>query len=369
MDGSQLVAPSTIALFGGAIGAALGFVGHRSNFCTMGALADIVTMGSWVRLRMWVMAIGVALIGTGLLQALGWLDVSKTLYAGSNLPWLSHLVGGLAFGVGMTLAGGCGNKTLIRMGGGSLKSVVVFAFVAISAYMTMKGLFGVWRVRWLDPWTIPLGRAQDLPTLLGGALGLDRRSWLLLLALGLGGGCIAFALRERGARRPEALLGGVVTGLLVVAAWAVTGHLGYVAEHPETLQEAFIGTNSGRAESLSFVAPYAYSLELLLLWSDATRIVTFGIATAVGVALGAAASALASGGFRLEGFRHTDDLARHVIGSSLMGFGGVTALGCSIGQGITGLSTLSLGSLLTLAGIVVGCVATIKWEYTRAMAD
>lgn len=369
MDGSSLVAPATIALSGGAIGVALGFVGHRSSFCTMGALADIVTMGSWVRMRMWILAIGVAIVGTAALQTLGGFDVTKTLYAGSNLPWLSHLVGGLAFGVGMTLAGGCGNKTLIRLGAGSLKSVVVFAFVAISAYMTMKGLFGVWRVRWLDPWALSLGRAQDLPTLLAGTFGLDRRGWLLLLALLLGGGCIAFALRARELRRFEPLLGGAVTGLLVVVAWYVTGRLGYVAEHPETLQEAFIGTNSGRAESLSFVAPYAYALELLMLWSDATRILTFGIATAIGVGLGAAASALSSGGFRLEGFRQTDDLARHIIGSILMGFGGVTALGCSIGQGITGLSTLSLGSMLTTAAIVVGCVATVKWEYARAMAD
>jgi len=369
MDGSPLVAPSTIALLGLAIGAALGAVGHRSNFCTMGALADLVTMGSWLRLRMWGLAIGVALLGATGLQVLGWLDVSKTLYAGSNLPWLSHLVGGLTFGVGMTLAGGCGNKTLIRLGAGNLKSLVVFAFVGLSGYMTMKGLFAVWRVKALDPWTVPLGRAQDLPTLLAGAFGIDRRGWLLGLALVLGGGCLAFALRDREMRRAAPLLGGALTGALVVVAWAVTGHIGFVAEHPETLQEAFIGTNSGRPESLSFVAPYAYALELLMLWSDTTRLFTFGIATALGVALGAAASALASGDFRLEGFRQTDDLARHLIGSVLMGFGGVTALGCSIGQGISGVSTLSLGSLLTLAAIVTGCVATLKWEYARAMAD
>ncbi len=369
MDANTLPSATLIAWLGVGLGAAFGFVGQRSNFCTMGAVSDILAMGSWTRMRMWLAAIGVAILATGALQLAGLIDVSKSIYTSGRVLWLANLVGGALFGIGMTLAGGCGSKTLIRIGGGSLKSVVVFAFVAISAYMTLKGLFGVWRVRWLEPWVWNVGSGQDLPTLLAASTGLSPRTlWLLLMAL-FGGGLLLFSLAGRDFRRPAPLLGGLLTGVFVAVGWYVTGHVGYVSEHPETLQEAFIATNTGRAESLSFIAPYAYTLELLMMWSDATRIVTFGIATALGVVGGAALSALTSGSFRVEGFRQTEDLARHILGAILMGVGGVTAMGCTIGQGVTGLSTLSVGAFLTFVAIVAGCAATIQWELRRAMKD
>ncbi len=369
MDANALPSATTIAWLGAALGLAFGFVGQKTNFCTMGAVSDILAMGSWTRMRMWLMAIGVAILGTGALQLAGWIDVSKSIYTSGRVLWLANLVGGAMFGVGMTLAGGCGSKTLIRIGGGSLKSVVVFAFVAISAYMTLKGLFGVWRVRWLEPWVWTVGSGQDLPTLLAAGTGMSARTLWMLLMAGAGGGLLLFCLAGRDFRRPEPLLGGLLTGLFVAVGWTISGHIGYVAEHPDTLQEAFIATNSGRAESLSFIAPYAYTLELLMMWSDTSRIVTFGIATALGVIVGSALAAVMSRSFRVEGFRQADDLARQIIGAILMGAGGVTAMGCTIGQGVTGLSTLSLGAFLTFAAIVAGCAATIKWELHRAMAD
>src|SRR5207249_10064757 len=115
--------------------------------------------------------------------------------------------------------------------------------------------------------------------------------------------------------------------------------------------EAFAATNSGRAESFSFVAPVAYLLELLMLWSDQSRIVTFGVAGVLGMMSGSAAMALATRTFRWEGFASVEDLVNHIAGGVLMGFGGVTAVGCTIGQGLTGRSTLALGSGLALAGI------------------
>jgi hypothetical protein len=191
---------------------------------------------------------------------------------------------------------------------------------------------------------------------------------MVLMAI-VGGGAAAFALAGREFRKADPQLGGLLIGLVVVGGWYVSGHLGYVAEHPDTLEEAFIATNTGRAESLSFIAPYAFTMELLTMWSDTSRIVTFGIASALGVIAGSAIYALASGRFRVEGFRDATDLGRHLVGAMLMGFGGVTALGCSIGQSITGLSTLSIGSLLTALAIVLGATLTVKWDYWRAMAD
>jgi uncharacterized protein len=369
MDDIEVIATTTIAWMGAGVGVAFGLAGNRSNFCTMGAVADIVNMGSWTRMRMWLFAIAIAIIGTGALQLGGFIDIAKTSYTGSNLMWLSNLMGGAIFGVGMTLAGGCGAKTLIRLGGGSMKALIVFTFTAIAAYMTMRGLFGVWRVGLIDPVAMALPTHQDLPSLVAHSGGMARNTALLLMMAVIGGGTAVFALAGRDFRRAEPLLGALVIGLTIVAGWYVTGHLGFVEEHPRTLDEAFIGTNSGRAESLSFMGPYAYTLELLVLWTDASRIVTFGIASALGVIVGSALAAIGSRSFRIETFRDAPDLGRHIVGAILMGFGGVTAVGCTIGQGLTGVSTLAVGSFLTFAGIVGGCVAMVKWEYWRAMQD
>ena len=183
------------------------------------------------------------------------------------------------------------------------------------------------------------------------------RMWLLAIAVAVLG---SSALQLAG-------MGGVVTGLVVVGGWYVSGSVGYVAENPETLQEAFVATNSGRMESFSFVAPLAFTLEYLMFWTDKSRIITYGIAAAAGVIAGSAAYALATRTFRWEGFRDAEDTANHVVGGLLMGFGGVTALGCTIGQAISGFSTLALGSIITFIAIVAGAAATMKHQYWRVM--
>src|SRR6478736_1299237 len=159
MTDSTSLAPLVAAL-AFALAFVFGAVGHRVNFCTMGAITDIVNIGDWRRMRMWLLAIAVAIAGAASLEAAGLVDLSKTIYTTPRIAWLSYLVGGFLFGFGMTLASGCGSKTLIRLGGGSLKSLVVLIVLAISAYMTLKGLFAVWRVNALDlvRWDIaPLG--------------------------------------------------------------------------------------------------------------------------------------------------------------------------------------------------------------------
>ena len=154
-------------------------------------------------------------------------------------------------------------------------------------------------------------------------------------------------------------------GVTVIAGWYATGHVGFIAEHPESLEAAWVSTNSGRPESLSFTAPPAYLLELLGFWSDKSKFVTFGVASVVGVLVGAAAMALMTKTFRWEGFASVEDLSNHLIGAALMGFGGVTALGCTVGQGLSGMSTLALGSFITVAAIVVGCRAALAYQMRR----
>jgi hypothetical protein len=193
---------------------------------------------------------------------------------------------------------------------------------------------------------------------------------MMLASAFVAGVLLLFVFKDRAFRSNfDGILGGVAVGLVVVGGWYVSGKLGYLAEDPNTLQEAFIATNTGRLESLSFVAPQAYSLELLMFWTDKSRIITFGIASALGVIAGSAAYALASGSFRWESFRDAKDTANHMIGGLLMGFGGITAMGCTIGQGITGFSTLALGSMLTFVSIVAGSAATMKWQYARMMRE
>lgn len=349
-----------------AVGFAFGAIGQKTHFCTMGAVADIVNMDDWSRMRMWLLAIGIAVLGTGGLHAVGLIDLGKSLYRTPTLPWLSLLVGGGCFGVGMVLASGCGAKTLIRIGGGNLKSLVVFIVLGLVAIMTLRGIFGVFRVQALDPVAIHFPNGQDLPALLTAA-GLAPGTALWLAVLAVGGGLTAFSLAKRDFRSFDNLLGGLGIGLTVVAAWVVSGHLGYLPEHPETLSEAFLTTNSGRMEALSFIAPQAYTLELLMLWSDSSRTLSFGIAGALGVIAGSLACALALKRFRWEGFASIEDTVSHLIGAALMGFGGVTAMGCTIGQGISGFSTLALGSIIAFLAIVGGAAAMLKFQYWRLL--
>jgi hypothetical protein len=356
IDPAQLVPYVTGGAF--ALAFIFGAVGNKTDFCTMGAVSDWVNMGDTSRMRMWLLAIAVALLGSSALQLAGLVDLSKSIYTGPSFLWLSHIVGGLLFGVGMTLGSGCGSKTLIRIGGGNLKSLIVYVFLGIAAYMTLRGLFGAFRVGVLEPVSVMLSSGQDLPSLLGVHRGI--------LAALIGGGLLAYAYASRDFRANfDYTLGGVVTGLVVVGGWYVSGVVGFIEEHPETLQEAFIATNTGRMESFSFVSPMAYTLEYLMLWTDKSKIITYGIASGLGVIAGSAAYALATRKFRWEGFRDAEDTANHVVGGILMGFGGITALGCTIGAAITGISTLALGSIITFAAIVAGSALTMKYQYWR----
>ncbi|MES2424331.1 MAG: YeeE/YedE family protein [Pseudomonadota bacterium] len=342
-----------------------GAIAQRTHFCTMGALSDIVHIGDWARMRMWTLAIAVAMLGFFAMVWLGTIDPAKTLYAGTRWRWLSALVGGALFGFGMVLASGCGSKTLVRIGGGSLKSLVVFLVMGIAAFATLKGVTAVLRAAALDPVAVGVATPGDLPALLSGSLDLGYRTAAAGVAIVLGGCLLLWSVASRDFIRFDNLLAGLGIGLVIVAMWWVTGALGVVPEHPDTLQEAVLATNSGRMEALSFVAPAAYGLDWLIFFSDKSKVLTVGVVSVAGVVMGSAAVALASGSFRWEGFGGIEDLANHMAGAVLMGVGGVTAMGCSIGQGISGLSTLNLMSFVAVAAIVAGALAAFRYQGWR----
>lgn len=355
-----------LVLAGGFVAAfVFGAIMQRTGFCTMGAVADVVAFGEWTRMRQWLLAIAVAVLATNLAAAAGLIDLGQTFYTAPRLAWLAIVVGGLCFGFGMVLAGGCGSKSLVRLGGGSLKALVVVLVLGLVAYMTLRGWLALVRVHWIEPVQVILPARQDLPSLLAHATGLARPSlqWQVAAAIALA--LVVFVFADRRFATFDNLLAGIGIGLVIAAVWLVSGYVGYLAEHPQTLEAAYAASQSGRMEGLSFGAPIAWSLDWLMFTSDRSKVLTLGVASVLGVVAGSAAVALLGGRFRWEGFGSTEDTANHLIGAALMGFGSVTALGCSVGQGLSGVSTLALGSLLAWAAIVAGAVLGVKYQTWR----
>ena len=358
-----------VVLWGGlALGLALGAITQVSRFCTMGALADWFAYRGTSRLMMWALAVAVAAVGSlGLMEA-GLLDATHTVAWSRRLLWLSYLVGGTLFGFGMVLASGCPQRNLVKLGSGSLKALVTLLVAGIAAQMTLRGILSEVRVNWLDPVSIVLAFPQDLGSLLSQVSGLSAAAlrWCVLLSV--------FTLaapwwwKHRHSLERTHWLAGLGIGLLVIGAWWLTGHAGYIPEHPETLEALWAGTYSHRPEAFTFAAPLAHSLDLLTLWSDNNNVLTYGVVVTLGTVLGSAALALARQEFRIESFQNARDMLNHLAGGVLMGFGGVTAMGCSIGQGVSSLSLLSAGACLAVSGIVFGTWLALHfqtWQLTR----
>lgn len=339
------------------IGIVFGAVVNKTNFCTMGAVSDWVNMGSKGRLRAWFLAIGIAILVTQGLQFKGVVDITGAIYLTPNLGWQGYMFGGFVFGVGMTLASGCGQRTLVRVGGGNLKSLVVMILLGLTAYMTMRGLLALVRVNVIEVANVNLAAMditdQGMGTLISSVLGMENSTLVSrIIALLLGGGLVVYAFLGKEFRRNfDNILAGVAIGLIIPAGWYVTGVVGFDDFDPV------------RLESYTFIAPIGQGLMYLMTFTGST--ISFGVAAVFGVILGSFLYTILTGKFRLEAFTDRTDMLRHIFGGVLMGFGGVLALGCTIGQGITGMSTLAFGSLLALISIIFGSALTMKVDYYR----
>ncbi len=343
------------ALWGFLVAVAFGAIGNKTNFCTMGAVSDWVNMGDKNRLRAWFLAIGVAILGSQILAATTGVDLTKSIYLTTNFGWLGHLLGGFLFGIGMTLGAGCGQRTLVRVGGGNLKSLVVMLVLGITAYMTLRGLLALVRINAIEVTNVDLAArnipSQGVDALVAAALGLENTAalhWAVTLVVGLG--FVLFAFKSADFRRSfDNMLAGISIGLFIVAGWYITGVVGFDEFEPV------------RLESYTFVAPVAENINYLMTYTGST--INFGIAAVFGVIVGSFLYAVLSGKFHIETFSSRSDMIAHIIGGVLMGFGGVLALGCTVGQGITGMSTLALGAVITLAAIIFGAALTMKVQY------
>ena len=349
-----------VTSLGFALGIVFGGTAQKTNFCTMGAISDIVFMEDWNRFRAWMLAAGVAILGSQTLYQTEVIDLTKAIYLTPNFGWFGAILGGLMFGFGMTLGSGCGNKTLVRLGAGNLKSLVVLLFLGIFAYMTLRGLIGLARVEMeavtiVDLTTSGL-KTQGIPEILAMAFSLPLKAISLITTVVIGGGLVVFAFKSAEFRSSgRDMAAGIIIGLLVIAAWYVTGVIGSDDFDPV------------QVTSFTFIAPVGDGLQYLMTFTGAT--INFGIAAVGGIIFGSFVTAVASKEFHLEAFSDIDDMVRHIIGGMLMGVGGVLSLGCTVGQGITGMSTLAIGSLLALVSIIFGGVYGMKYLEEGSLGD
>ena len=365
----------------------LGAIVNKTNFCTMGAVSDMVNMSDYGRFRAWLLAIAVAMLGVSVLEYVGMVNVTDAFppYRQTSLIYIENIIGGFLFGIGMTYASGCGNKTLIRIGGGNIKSILVFAIIALIAfYMTNpfpnsdKTLYSVLFYEWISPMAVQLETNQDIGAMIGGE---DNTQMMRLIAgLVVGLGIMVYVFRSADFRSSkDNVIGGIAIGLIILAAWYVSSNIGVTAEDENyTLGEYYAEWDmlaeddegkpaTGRAlspQSFTFINPIGQTYGYVKDGFDAS-LLTFGLISVFGVILGSFLWSLVSKSFRVEWFVDLKDFLNHFFGAVLMGFGGVLALGCTIGQGITGVSTLALGSIITFISIVFGSALTMKIQYYK----
>ncbi len=342
--------PFWLAIGGLVIGFVFGALVFRTNFCTMGSVSDIVNLGDWRRFRAWVLAGVTALAGAQTLHWLGVVDLTKSMYLAASFNWFGYVVGGLIFGFGMVFAGGCPSRNLSRAGAGDLRSLLTLMIVGIFAYMTIGGLIGPVRaaIEQATSFSLPtatqgIGDLVDRALALSAGFGRIFASWVIVLA------GLAYCFKDAEFRSsPAHVWSGIGVGLCVIAGWALTG-LAFddMADRPT------------QPISLTYVRPSGDTLEWLQRYT-AAPIPGFGVATVFGALLGAFAAAKSMGRFRILTFSDTGDTVRTLLGAMMMGVGGVMALGCTVGQGITGVSTLALGSFITFGAIVGGAVVGLK---------
>ena len=363
VDIASLSTQVVVAAF--VLGLLFGAIVQRTNFCTMGSIADIVGFGDWTRMRMWALAIAVAVAGTTLLAAFGLIDPADSFYATRRFTPLAYVLGGWLFGFGMVLAGGCGSKALVRAGAGSLKALVVVFVLGLVAYISLRGVLAVVRVNAHRVGRVRPGDDQDLPAAAGGWRRFGRSRSASSVAGLVASALLVFVLRDRAALTTDVVLGGVGVGAVIVAVWYVSGHLGHLAEHPRNARRGLPPNELGPHGSAVVRRSGGLDARLPDVLQRQEQGDHDGRCIGMRRAAGAAASSLLSGRFRWEGFRDTEDTANHLAGAALMGFGGVTAMGCTIGQGLSGVSMLAVGSVITLAAIVVGAVAALRYQAWR----
>jgi uncharacterized protein len=340
--------PSGLSIVLGAgllIGLAYGAVGLLSGFCLLSSLRGWWAEGDSRLIRTFALALAVAIAATQLLAGYGAIDLGKTVYLQPSFSVPLMFAGGLLFGYGMVLANGCGSRALVLLGRGNLRSLVVVIVLGITAQMTLRGLIAPVRVVLLQSSLIKPAHLSlpDLLPAIGGGEFLAR----MIVASAISAALIIFAFSHAPFRRAGGqIAAGLAVGLLVTAGWFATGYLGADEFNPATVT------------SLTFISPIADAVQYLMLSTGLA--LNFGIVMVASVFAGSLFAALITRRFRLEGYTSPGQMLRSIAGAALMGSGGAMALGCSIGQGLTGISTFALSSFVAASGILLGSAMGLR---------
>jgi len=351
---SVIEAPALYMMYGGLlIGTLLGAIVYLTNFCAMGSVSDFMNFGDWRRFRSWVLAGATAVVGVFILKSMGEFNPRDSIFLTPNFTWIGFVSGGFIFGIGMVLSAGCVSRNLVRAGSGDLRSLLVLVVVGVFAFMTIGGLIGPWRVLFVDLGTTNLAdmgmAGQGFGDLLGALTGLEAAKAELYAFILVAGLMLAYVfLNKKFLASPTHIFAGVSIGILATAGWLLTS----------LAQDDFADVPVALT-SLTFVQPAGNTLDYLMRFT-AYESMAFPVAVVLGTLLGGFLGSLVKRDTQVRGFNGGKDTATNIIGAAMMGIGGVLALGCTLGQGVTGVSTLAMGSFLTFAFLVIGGMVGMK---------
>ena len=345
-----------------------GAVARKTEFCPLGGIADVIHSGNNGRLMMYLFAIGSAMLAVNLLEFFGYFDLDSTRppYRMPQFRWLAFIIGGLFFGIGMTLCRGCGMKNMINLGSGNLKAIVAILGMGSAAVLMLyvENFFGNYFLSWILPLSPDLAEVgvdfQDLGSMANSLMGFELSNVRLVIALILGLFLyyIAFNSRDFTDRKAN-IIGGLLIGLLITAAYYISGGaLGEAAQEASDFMDQ--PQNGMGTQSYTFIRPMGDLLYVMA--NPLSYLVTFGLVAFLGVGAGSVLMSIVTFQFKFEFFKSPMEAVRYLIGGIMVGVGGILGMGCTLGQGIAGTSTLAAGSFLNLICLIIGAVIGIKLQ-------
>lgn len=318
------------------IGIAFGVIAQKKQFCFSGSIKDYILTKSTKRGASVIMAMIVAIISTTLMANYFQIDLTQSAYFKNNINYFAIITGGLLFGAGMMIADGCSSRSLVKYAQGDTSALITLIFIGIFAYATTKGLlYGI-----LDPFI-------NNTFLIEISANLENFKMNIFVVLAILVAILLYIIKK--VKRVFSLFDGVLIGLLVSVAWFVTGYIG------QDSMERVIDLTG-----ISFVYPSAKTLELFTYYE--VNELSFAISMVIGVLIGTFVMSFINKkySFGCTSGQNINKVKYNMIGGALMGVGGIMAIGCTVGQGLTGLSTLAFSSALAILSIFISAVITGK---------
>ncbi|MCL4433112.1 MAG: YeeE/YedE family protein [Epsilonproteobacteria bacterium] len=329
-----------VNIFAFLIGLTYGVVAQKTQFCFSGAIKDFILTKSTRRAASVLTAVITAIIASQVLAHMYEIDLAKSVYLQADVNYFSILLGGALFGVGMMIADGCSSRHLVKFAQGDLYSLVTIVFIAVFGYISAKGILSI-----------------GLEPIMKNEFLLQLSAWFPNQALPIYV-IVPFLLVALWIAVPRfkslvSCIDGILVGLLIALAWYVTGVVGFDDFEPLPL------------EALSFVYPSGKTLEYLMFFSGST--LSFSVSVVFGIVLGAFVMSFFNKKYRFGCVisQKNNKLKNGIFGGMMMGIGGIMAIGCTIGQGLSGVSTLAFASFLAITSIMISAYFTAKYMDKR----